>query len=231
MATSQGLPPYEFIQGTQKPILYIGGYKLLFNRIRENADGDKTAYFYCFNKVKHGSSCTASAKAMVCQEEDGTKKFMLSAYNAAHSADCVPNSSQLTVKAVRETIKTKILQNPTMRPSVVYSREVDRVRDTLGEGFKEEFDQLMPTQAQMNPSIYGWKRSVVPANPEAPENVDTECPFFLTDKGENICKASVYVDGDPRRRLILLTTDRVMEAGLRFAERGVMDATFDVRIF
>ena len=60
------------------------------------------------------------------------------------------------------------------------------------------------------------------ANPEAPENVDTECLLFLTYKGQNICKASVYVTGDQRRRLISLTTDRVMEASLRFAEHGGM---------
>ena len=50
----------------------------------------------------------------------------------------------------------------------------------------------------------------------------------MTQSGENICKASIDVAGNPRRRVMLLTTDRVMQAGLRFAERGVMDATFDV---
>ena len=86
----------------------------------------------------------------------------------------------------------------------------------------------MPTQVTLNPSIYAWKRSVVPANPEKAEDIDIMCPFFMTSSGENICKASVNVGGDPRRRLLLLTTDKVMSAGLRFAERGVMDATFDV---
>ena len=112
----------------------------------------------------------------------------------------------------------------------MYAKEVDRVRDTLGEGFREEFDQIMPNQSTLNPSIYAWKRSVIPANPEEPVNIDTSCPFFLTSSGENICKASVDIGGDPRRRLLLLTTDKVMEKGLRFSERGVMDATFDVSI-
>ena len=84
------------------------------------------------------------------------------------------------------------------------------MRDTLGEGFREEFDQIMPTQTTLNPSIYAWKRSVIPANPEEPVNIDTSCPFFLTSSGENICKASVDIGGDPRRRLLLLTTDKVM---------------------
>jgi hypothetical protein len=73
---------------------------------------------------------------------------------------------------------------------------VDRVRDTLGEGFRQDFEQRMLTQVSLNPSIY--------ANPEREKDVDTECPFFLT--------SSVNVAGDPRQRVMLLTTDRVMTA-------------------
>ena len=68
---------------------------------------------------------------------------------------------------------------------------------------------------------------VVPDNPEVPNDIDIDCPFFLRSSGENICKASVNVAGDPQRRLLLLTSDKVMKAGIRFSERGVMDATFD----
>ena len=83
----------------------------------------------------------------------------------------------------------------------------------------------------INLSIYAWKRSVIPPNPEEVANIDTTCPFFLSSSGENICKASIEVGGDPRRRLLLLTTDKVMEKGVRLAQRGVMDATFDVSFF
>ena len=69
MATNHGWPHYELIQATKKPILYIGSYKILFNWMCESADGDKTAYFYCINKVKHGYACPSSAKAMVLEEE------------------------------------------------------------------------------------------------------------------------------------------------------------------
>ena len=228
MAT--GWPEYEFVHGYKKPILYIGGHQLLFNRMKVNNDGDRTVYFYCVNKVKHGTSCSSSAKAMVTHDDNGEEKYLLSKYNANHSELCIPSTAQVQVKAVRAAIKHTIIENPTMKPSVVYSKEVDRVRDTLGEGFRQDFDQQMPTQVTLNPSIYAWKRSVVPANPERAVDVDTECPFFLTSSGENICKASVNVAGDPRRRVMLLTTDRVMSAGIRFSERGVMDATFDVSL-
>ena len=137
----------------------------------------------------------------------------------------------LHVKEIRENIKSTILANPTLKPSAVYAAKVDEIRDTLGEGFREEFDQFMPSKAQINPSIYAWKRSVIPPNPELPADIDTSCPFFLTQSGENICKASIDIAGNPRRRVMLLTTDRVMQAGVRFAERGVMDATFDVSFF
>ena len=49
-------PDHKFVLGNQKPVLYIGGFKLLFNRIRENKNGDKIAYFYCVNKLKAGFS-------------------------------------------------------------------------------------------------------------------------------------------------------------------------------
>ena len=227
MAT--GWPEYSFVLGNKKPILYIGGYQLLFNRMKQNSDGEKTAYFYCVSKVKHGKACSSSARAIVVENDESDEpRFLLAKYNGNHSESCIPNSAQLEVKAVKAAIKSTILSDPTLKPSVVYNREVDRVRDTLGEGFREEFDQLMPTKTSINPSIYAWKRQVVPVNPEAAVDIDIDSPFFLTSSGENICKASFDVGGDPRRRVLLFTTDKVMSAGLRFAERGVMDATFDV---
>ena len=221
-------PDHKFVLGNQKPVLYIGGFKLLFNRIRENKNGDKIAYFYCVNKLKAGFSCKSSAKAMVLVDESDGERYVLSSYGELHSEFCVPNSALLQVKEIRSEIKSAILANPTLKPSALYAAKVGQVRETLGEGFREEFDQAMPSRVQINPSIYQWKRSVIPPNPELPADIDTNCPFFMTQSGENICKASINVAGNPRRRIILLTTDRVMQAGVQFAKRGVMDATFDV---
>ena len=39
MAT--GWPDYKFVLGDKKPILYIGGYQLLFNKIKVNNDVEK----------------------------------------------------------------------------------------------------------------------------------------------------------------------------------------------
>ena len=222
-------PDYKFILGNQKPVLYISGFKLLFNKISENKNGDKMAYFYCVNKLKAGFKCKSSAKAVVV-DDDGDTRYVLSSYSEIHSEFCVPNSALLQVKEIRSNIKSTILANPTMKPSAVYNAKVDEVRDTLAEGPKEEFDQMMPSRSALNPSIYAWKRLVIPPNPELPGDIDSSGPFFLTQSGENICKASIDVAGNPRRRVMLLTTDRVMQAGLRFAERGVMDATFDVSL-
>ena len=97
MAT--GWPEYQFVLGNKKPILYIGGHQLLFNRMKVNNDVDKTVYFYCVNKVKHGISCFSSAKAMVTQDDNGEEKFLLAKYNASHSELCIPITAQLKVKA------------------------------------------------------------------------------------------------------------------------------------
>ena len=200
-------PEYKFVQGTQKPLLFIGGYKLLFNRLRANKDGDNTAYFYCVNKLKKGYSCKSSAKAMLIHEDgeeaDAGGRYVLCSYTANHSELCVPNSAMLQVKQIRESMESR-------------------------EGFREEFDQAMPSRTQLCPSIYAWKRLVIPTEPELAKDIDMNCPHFLTQAGENVCKATIDVAGNPRRRVMLFTTDRVMEAGVRFAERGVMDATFDV---
>ena len=80
-------------------------------------------------------------------------------YNANHADTCIPNSSYLQVKEVRRAaIKSAIMENPTITPSALYNSEADKVRDNLKKGFKQEFDQLMPTQAALNPSIYAWNR-------------------------------------------------------------------------
>ena len=93
MAT--GFPEYQFLLGNKKPILYIGGYQLLYNRTKENSAGEKTAYFYCVHKVSHGISCPSSAKAMVVFDEDLEEdKYILAKYNGDHSDACVPNSAR-----------------------------------------------------------------------------------------------------------------------------------------
>ena len=90
MAT--GWPEYKFIIGNQKPVLYFGGYKLFLNRIRENKNGDKTAYFYCVNKVKNGINCMSAAKAMILEHDEGeADRYILSNYTETHSEFCVPN--------------------------------------------------------------------------------------------------------------------------------------------
>ena len=40
------------------------------------------------------------------------------------------------------------MNNSTLKQSAVYSQQVDSVRDELGEGFRQEFDMMMPTQSQ-----------------------------------------------------------------------------------
>ena len=85
MAT--GFLEYKFVLGNKKPILYIGGYQLLFNRMKVNGDGDKTAHFYCVNEVKNGFFCSSSssAQAMVVLDDDtAEKKYFLAKHNGDH---------------------------------------------------------------------------------------------------------------------------------------------------
>ena len=63
--------------------------------------------------------------------------------------------------------------------------------------------------------------------PEEATSIDLACPFVLTESGENICKASIDIVGDPSRRVMILTTKKVLELGLLSSPCGVMDATLD----
>ena len=120
------------------------------------------------------------------------------------------------------------MADPTLKPSVVYNEEVFRVRDTLSETERVEFDNLMPTRSVMNASIFKWKRLVIPSSPDSIGDIDVSGPFFSLESGENMVKFDTLVDGNRDRRLIVLSSDKVMKASIEMASKGVMDATFKV---
>ena len=53
---------------------------------------------------------------------------------------------------------------------------------------------------------------VIPAQPESVQDIDTMGPFFTLPTGENITKFDVAVQGDPDRRLLGFSSNKVMEA-------------------
>ena len=219
------LPSHEFVTWLKQPALFIEGYKLIWNKKFVKADSTELHYFYCSNKNKF--KCKKSAKASLSEDQS----FLLYAYSGQHSEMCRPSSSFLHIKKIRDAIKAIVLSDPTVRPSAVYHSEVFRVRDTLSDGEKVEFDNLMPTQHTMNSSIFAWKRMVIPAAPECVSELDTSGPFFTLENGENMVKYDTSVNGDPNRRLIFMTSDKIMQAVALMGTNGVMDATFKVIIF
>ena len=63
---------------------------------------------------------------------------------------------------MRRIIQKASHEDPTMKDGRVYDRKVDVIRDTLDEVTKVEFDLLMQTEVSMRPSIYVYKRVVIP---------------------------------------------------------------------
>ena len=61
-----------------------------------------------------------------------------------HSPECLPTPSFSQYRRVRDAIKARVLADPTIKPSVVYREEVDRVRDLLTGTDLVEFDHVMP---------------------------------------------------------------------------------------
>ena len=66
----------------------------------------------------------------------------------------------------------------------------------------------------------------IPAKPESVQDIDTTSPFFSLPRGENITKLDVTVEGDPDRRLLGLSSNKVMEAATRMSKKCVIDETF-----
>ena len=216
-------PEHEFMTWFKKPTLLIEGFKLNWNRTFEKKDGSILHYFYCCNK--NDLRCKKSASAMATDEGS----YILYSYKGFHSEGCRPNSALACVKRVREAIKERVLADPTIKPSTVYNEEVHRVRDTIvEEADRVEFDESMTTRFSMNASIFKWKRQVIPAEPEFIEDLQTTGPFFTLESGESMVKFDGCVGGDPSRRVIILSSDKVIKAAAEMSNQGVMDATFKV---
>ena len=122
-------------------------------------------------------------------------------------------------------------ESPTIKPSIVYNEVVNRIRDNLPYDAKDNFDDLLPSQVSMNPSIHGWKREVILVNPDSVLVIDEDNMMFKTPAGENICKFDLEVVKPKMHILELFPTDKVLEAGLKISNVGVTNATFDVSMF
>ena len=120
-------PFHQFVLGNSQVVLYIEGHKFYLNQRRS----DKV-YFYCQNKKKEALKCKASAQAVEV-ELDGEAKFLLRKYNPCHSPMCVPSVLNLKIKETKEAIKKRVQASPSIKPSMVYNEEVNKVRDNLSQ--------------------------------------------------------------------------------------------------
>ena len=117
----------------------------------------------------------------------------------------------------------------SVKPIAIYFKDVNSVRDNLSAAEKVEFDNIMPTQQTMNASILVWKRMMmIPAASEFVSQIDTTGPFFTLESGENMVKHDGFVSDNHDRRIIMMTSEKIMKAATRMATNGVMDATFKV---
>ena len=73
----------------------------------------------------------------------------------------------------------------------------------MHEGAQIEFDQDFPTLEQMRPSLYGWRRDVIPANPLSRQGISVTSDWVKLPSGESTIKGDRCVDGNPDRRIIL----------------------------
>ena len=185
----------------------------------------------CANKKHSNINCKASSPAIETEEEGGNIRYFLSRYSDHHVIGCHANSALLAVRNIKEAIRKRVQESPTIKPSIVYNEEVNRIRDNLPDDAKDDFDDLMPSQVSMNPSIHGWKREVIIVNPDSVLVIDEDNIMFKTSAGESICKFDLKVVKPKMRMLELFPTDKVLEAGLKMSNIGVMDATFDVSMF
>ena len=193
-----------------------------WNKTFVKQDGVVLHYFYCCNKGRF--KCKKSARATA--GEDGS--FTLYGYSDQHLDECRPSSVVAQVRKVSDAIKARVLADPTIKPSTVYQTEVFQVRDGLTPADQVEFDNLMPTRSTMNSSIFVWKRQVIPAAPDCVGDIDTMGPFFTLESGESMVKYDTLINDNRDRRLIFLSSEKILRAAVEMSSQGVMDATFKV---
>ena len=67
----------------------------------------------------------------------------------------------------------------------------------MDDATRLEFDQEFPTLSQMRPTIYGWRRDVVPPNPATRSEIRTDCDWVNLDSGESTIKGNRTINEDP----------------------------------
>ena len=77
------------------------------------------------------------------------------------------------------------------------------MRDTLDNVTKIEWDLQFPTLTQMRPSMYGWRRDVIPGQPRSRMEIDVTNNLTKLHTGESTIKGDRNVGGNPEKRVIL----------------------------
>ena len=125
-------PPHEFVQGTNNLVLFIEGHSI---------SSSIPSALLLVDKRRHISSalirirmllCKASAHAAIIDEDDSeNERFILCKYMNQHVASCIPSNLVLQVKKIKDTIKKRIHESPSIKPSLVYNEEFNQIRDNL----------------------------------------------------------------------------------------------------
>ena len=83
----------------------------------------------------------------------------------------------------------------------------------------------------MNSSIFSWKRMVIPAAPECLGDIDTAGPFFTLEDGESMVKHDSMINEDRNRRLIFMTSDKIMRAAAEMGHGCYFQGLFFIIFF
>ena len=106
-------PYHEFKKGTNNLVLYIAGQKLYFSQKR-TTENQMNAYFYCQHKKHEYIRCKASAQALVLSDKSGQDRYVLCKYNDKHANACVPSSVSYLIKEVKDKIKERVRNCPSI---------------------------------------------------------------------------------------------------------------------
>ena len=80
----------------------------------------------------------------------------------------------------------------------------------MDEASKIEFDQECPTIDQMRPSLYAFRRDIIPANPNTRMEIIITTTFVNLPSGESTVKGDRCVGGNPDKRVILQTSAKYL---------------------
>ena len=231
---NETLPEHEFLVERQKFVkkgaipkhhvsLIIGAYT--FKRKQKAKCIGKNAVFVCNECSKTEAKKHTSALVKKVSDTGTSADFQLVSFSTDHA--CLPSRILPLKKKFIDIMYKKTKENPSAAFGKIYLEERRKLSEELSEEEKDEFFQIIPSEANLATNLCKFKREFVPQAPKTQSEFDTKSSWMNLKSGESIVKEDED-ENTENSRIILLATNFT----LRLLARAVAiscDGTFKMR--